>query len=127
MKKNTVIDAIILPLVYTIIGFDISRDIGVVKICKFGGAMCLKLFVNDRYKVMDLLYDHKIKIKDDCYTTLSQQEIANLVNFSKQKTNKIINELIDEGYIEVYKNLRGKYIITESGIKIIQLVRTTDV
>ena len=50
----------------------------------------LEYFSNDNYKVLKFLYDNQIQVKDEYYIVLSQQEIADMVQFSKLKTNGII-------------------------------------
>lgn len=47
----------------------------------------LEFFSNDRYDILKLLCDNQIKVKDDFYVPLSQQEIADIAHFSKLKTN----------------------------------------
>ena len=47
-------------------------------------------FTNDKYKILKFLYDNQIEIKNKKYVALSQQEIADSLHFSKNKTNKII-------------------------------------
>ena len=37
------------------------------------------------------------------------------MHFSKNKTNKIMQELKKEGFIDSFKNTKGKYIITNNG------------
>lgn len=50
-------------------------------------------FTNDKYKLLKFLYDNQIEIKNNKYIALSQQEIADSLHFSKNKTNKIMQEL----------------------------------
>lgn len=83
----------------------------------------LEFFSNDRYKVLKLLCDNQIKVKNDFYVPLSQQEIADIAHFSKLKTNKILNELIENECIDYFNGKRGKYAITKKGYKVIQLVQ----
>ena len=71
----------------------------------------LEYFANDNYKVFKFLYDNQIQVKDEYYIVLSQQEIADMVQFSKLKTNGIMQELREKGFIANYENKRRKYII----------------
>lgn len=89
--------------------------------------MSLQYFANDRYSILKILKDNQIRIKDEEYVPLSQQEIADLAHFSKQKTNKILNGLIDEGYVGRFKSLRGKYTITDKGEKVILTIKKSEV
>jgi len=87
--------------------------------------MSLEYFANDRYAILIILKENQIKIKAEEYVSLSQQEIADLAHFSKQKTNKIINELIDQGFVDNFNNMRGKYLVTPKGNKVIELINKT--
>ena len=82
----------------------------------------LEYFGNDNYKVLKFLYDNQIQVKDKYYIILSQQEIADMVQFSKLKTNGIIQDLREKGFIANYENKRRKYIITDMGYKVIELM-----
>ena len=82
----------------------------------------LEYFGNDNYKVLKFLYDNQIQVKDKHYIILSQQEIADMVQFSKLKTNGIMQDLREKGFIDNYENKRRKYIITDIGYKVIELM-----
>ena len=82
----------------------------------------LEYFGNDNYKVLKFLYDNQIQVKDKYYIILSQQEIADMVQFSKLKTNGILQELREKGFIDNYENKRRKYVITDIGYKVIELI-----
>ena len=82
----------------------------------------LEFFGNSYYKVLKVLYDNQIQVKDKCYVTLSQQEIADILHFSKLKTNGIIKELREKGFIANYENKRRKYVLTDIGYKVIELM-----
>ena len=66
----------------------------------------LEYFINHNYKILKFLYDNQIQVKDEYYIVLSQQEIADMVNFSKLKTNGILQELREKGFIANYENKR---------------------
>lgn len=83
----------------------------------------LEFFSNDRYKTLKMLCENQIKVKDDYYISLSQQELADMLHFSKLKTNKILNELIDNAFVECFNGKRGKYTITNKGHKVLQLIQ----
>ena len=61
--------------------------------------LSLEMFANDRYTILKLLKENQIKIKEETYASLSQQEIADLAHKSKLKTNRILNELIEAGFL----------------------------
>lgn len=83
----------------------------------------LEFFANDRYTLLKLLCDNQIKVKDNHYVALSQQEIADIAHFSKLKTNRLINELLDNGFIDFFNGKRSKYIITDKGHKVLYLIQ----
>ena len=87
----------------------------------------LEFFGNDRYSLLVMLQNNQIKVKDDFYIPLSQQEIADMIQFSKLKTNKLLNELMSNGYVEFYNGKRGKYSITEKGHKVLLLMQKMNV
>ena len=89
--------------------------------------MGLEFFANERFEILILLKENEIKVKEDEYVPLSQQEIADMAHFSKLKTNKILNELIDLDYVVPYMNKRGKYALTERGNKLIELFKNTNI
>lgn len=84
----------------------------------------LEYFGNDNYKVLKFLYDIQIPIEntEEKYIYLSQQEIANIIRFSKTKINAIMQELKRKGFIDNYNKKRGKYIITDIGKQVIELM-----
>jgi len=79
-------------------------------------------FTNDKYKILKCLYDNQIKVKNVKYIVLSQQELADILHFSKNKTNKIIQELKKDNFIDSYNNIKGKYIITDKGNKVVEII-----
>ena len=83
----------------------------------------LEFFSIDRYGILKLLSENQVKIKEDFYVPLSQQEIADMAHFSKLKTNKLLNELIDDGYISYFNGKRGKYMLTDKGMKVLHLIQ----
>lgn len=76
-------------------------------------------FINDKMKVLLILREHQVEIEGIKLCPLNQQEIANHVPCGKLKANQLINELIDDGYIEM-KRSKGRYIITEKGFELLK-------
>lgn len=68
-------------------------------------------FVNDKYKVLKCMATRQIPVNGLMIVKLSQQEIADILNFTKPKVNSIIKELKAAGYI-VQHSTRGKYSLT---------------
>ncbi|NFL41819.1 hypothetical protein FDB55_03515 [Clostridium botulinum] len=87
----------------------------------------LEFFANDKYKLLSVLKNNQIKIKKDLYIPLSQQEIADIAHFSKLKTNKIINELIDRNFLIIYKGKKGKYALTNKAYKVLEFMQETNI
>ena len=85
----------------------------------------LENFGNERYTILKILYINRTKVKDDSYTPLSQQEIADIAHYSKLKTNRIINELKNMNCVRAYQNKKGKYMITDAGEKVLQLMQVS--
>ena len=79
-------------------------------------------FTNDKYKLLKFLYDNQIEIKNNKYIALSQQEIADSLHFSKNKTNKIMQELKKDNFINTFNNTKGKYIVSNKGNKVVEIV-----
>ena len=81
-------------------------------------------FTNDKYKLLKFLYDNQIEIKNNKYIVLSQQEIADSLHFSKNKTNKIMQELKKDNFIDTFNNTKGKYIVTKNGKKVVKIIES---
>ena len=79
-------------------------------------------FTNDKYKLLKFLFDNQIKIKNNKYIALSQQEIADSLHFFKNKVNKIMQELKKDNFIDTFKNTKGKYIVSDKGNKVIEII-----
>lgn len=72
-------------------------------------------FMNDRFIVLKILYENQVTIGENQFTHVTQEELANLAQFSKAKVNKLLNELIDGGYVIMFNGIKGRYQITKSG------------
>lgn len=71
-----------------------------------------EFFVNDKYRVLDCMANRQISVNNEKVIKLSQQEIADILQFTKTKVNTIIGELKTNGYI-VQLSTRGKYALTD--------------
>lgn len=71
-----------------------------------------EFFVNDKYKVLECMANRQIPVNNAQIIKLSQQEIADMLHFTKTKVNVIIGELKANGYL-VQLSARGKYSLTE--------------
>lgn len=83
-------------------------------------------FMNDKYKVIECMAQRQISVNDKYIVKLSQQEIANILGFTKTKVNIIINDLKRNGYI-TQVSPRGKYILTDMAVREIEKIQGKEV
>ena len=67
-------------------------------------------------RVLDCMAQRQIVVNNETVIKLSQQEIADMLGFTKSKVNSIIRELIQKGYV-TQVNTRGKYALTENATR----------
>lgn len=82
-------------------------------------------FVNDKYRVLECMAQRQIAVSGKNIVKLSQQEIADILGFTKTKVNTIIRELKENGYI-TQVNVRGKYALTEKANSEIQKMQSKE-
>lgn len=70
-------------------------------------------FVNDNYKVLECMAQRQISVNDEVIIKLSQQEIADILGFTKTKVNGIVRALKQNGYLTQLSS-RGKYALTDA-------------
>lgn len=85
----------------------------------------LEIFTNDKYKLLKWIAENEVEYKKGKYLSASQQEIAETLHYSKSKTNKYVNELIQLNFIERYKK-NGKYSVTAEGYDAIKRIKKTE-
>lgn len=81
----------------------------------------LEIFTNDKYRLLKWIADNEVQYRKAKYLSSSQQEIADTLHYSKSKTNKYINELIQLNYLKRYKE-KGKYALTKNGNAVIKII-----
>lgn len=84
----------------------------------------IEFFTNDRYFVLNTLYEHQIEINNVEICPITQQEIADGLGCSKAKINMVLNELIDNGYVQIYNNTKGRYVLTDEAKKIMKKLKS---
>ncbi|MCX4307047.1 MAG: helix-turn-helix domain-containing protein [Acetatifactor sp.] len=84
----------------------------------------IEFFINDRYLVLKTLYEHQIEINNTEICPITQQEIADVLGCSKAKVNMVLNELINNGYVQIYNNTKGRYVLTEEAKKIMKKLKS---
>ena len=72
--------------------------------------MRIDLFLNDSYKILNLLYENQTVVLDKKVVPLTQSEIANELGMSKAKVNSLIGQLQNEEYVSLAT--RGKYAVS---------------
>lgn len=82
--------------------------------------MDIKLFLNDYYELIKLLHDNEVRVLDEVFVPLTQQQIADTLNYSKMKVNGMFIELQKRGLVE--QKSRGKYVLSDSVESIIKTV-----
>ena len=86
--------------------------------------MRIDLFLNDSYKILNLLYENQTVVLDKKVVPLTQSEIANELGMSKAKVNSLIGQLQKEEYVSLSTILN--YVLSEISILIIESMRRTD-
>lgn len=77
-------------------------------------------FMNDRFQILNILYENQVQIGEKQFVPVTQEELASLLKWSKAKVNKILNEVIEAGYVSVFSGTKGRYQITEKGFEAIK-------
>lgn len=77
----------------------------------------IKYFLNDKMKLLIVIKEHQINVAGITMCPMNQQEMADAVGCSKSTLNKMMRELVREGYVRVHK--RGKYILTKESQDVI--------
>lgn len=81
------------------------------------------MFLNDNYRVLMVLYENQQEINNHVFTAITQQEIADNMGYSLMKINAIIIKLKKYGYINPYRNSRGRYQLTDKAYILINDIK----
>lgn len=54
--------------------------------------MDIKLFLNDYYELIKLLHDNEVRVLDEVFIPLTQQQIADTSNYSKMNVYRIVKK-----------------------------------
>ncbi|MBQ3545649.1 MAG: helix-turn-helix domain-containing protein [Lachnospiraceae bacterium] len=82
--------------------------------------MGIELLLNDYYALLKLLHENEVVVLDETIIPLTQQQIADALDFSKMKVNSMFNVLQREGLIE--QKTRGKYVLSDRAENIIKSI-----
>ena len=80
--------------------------------------MGIELFLNDKYRLLKLLYDNQTLVLNRKVIPLTQQEISAELGMSKAKVNSLIGNLQENGFISL--ETRGKYALLDKGILMVE-------
>lgn len=80
--------------------------------------MNTRLFLNDYYRLLELLYDNQTVVLHKTVIPLTQADIAEALGISKAKINVLIGKLKEEGYLE--KSQKGKYRLLDKSLVMIE-------
>ena len=83
----------------------------------------INCFTNDNFKVLSYLFEIK---GSDNYARITQQEIADELDFSRATINKIIKVLKEEEYIIQDSLHIGRYLITDKAIMVINALKNIE-
>lgn len=86
--------------------------------------MGIEIFLNDKYKLLKLLYDNQTFVLNKKVIPLTQQEISAALGMSKAKVNSLIGDLQENGYISL--ETRGKYALLNKGVLIVEDINKTE-
>lgn len=87
--------------------------------------MMSDFFVNDRFKVLECMEQRQISVNDKSIVKLSQQEIADILGFTKTKVNNIVRDLKQNGYL-MQLSPRGKYMLTDTAYEEINRIKNRE-
>ena len=83
----------------------------------------IQYFTNDNFRTLAYLYDIR---NPQNKAHITQQEIADALEVSRVKKNKIIGELKKAEYITQDGNYNGRYILTDKAISMIETFRSIE-
>ena len=86
-----------------------------------GGRVMSDFFLNDKCKVLKCMAERQIPVNGEMVIKLSQQEIADILKFTKPKVNSIVRSLKDAGYL-IQHGARGKYSLTAKAVEELRII-----
>ena len=73
-------------------------------------------FLNDYYILLRCLVENEVNGKKGSFVPLSQNDLSKETGFCKAKVNKLIRQLIKDGYVNFLDN--SKYTINKKGYNV---------
>ena len=86
--------------------------------------MNIESYANEKYLVLNYFYTRQESFKDVMIVKTNLQSIADELHFRKMKAQELVNELVDDGMLLKY-TLKGKYQLTDKGIKLVEIFKDT--
>lgn len=83
----------------------------------------LDLFLNDNYRLLIVIYNHQQTINENTFSPITQQEMAEILGCSIMTVNPIIKKLKNQGYVNTYKNSRGRYQLTDKAKYLVREIK----
>lgn len=77
-------------------------------------------FTNTTFLVLSYLYDHRLK---NNLVVATQGEIAIAIGYSRPTINRILTTLCELGCVQTDGEHLGRYIVSSSGIKVVETIR----
>ena len=84
--------------------------------------MRLNYFSNDKYKLLKYLIDNTYKNDGEVYYQGNQQDLANNVHYSKQKTNFLMQDLCNDGFVLLIDKYHSIYRINKISIQVVKVM-----
>ena len=75
-------------------------------------------FVNEKTKILLVLKNKQVEIDGKRVCLLNQQEIATLIKCGKVKTNQLMKELVEDGYVSMV-SAKGMYVLSDKSFDIL--------
>lgn len=79
------------------------------------------MFVTNQYKVLEVMYENRLKVIDEEYCPLGQAEVAKKLHLSRVVVNRIFSELKEAGYVTMIT--RGKWKLSSNACEMIKVMR----
>jgi len=76
----------------------------------------------DYYKVLKILYDNQVKLKESKFVPLTQVEVSEKLGVSKTKVHFIFKDLQENILIYPYQSGRGRYCLSDKAKVIIEKI-----
>lgn len=83
----------------------------------------LIFFCNDKYKVLNYLYDIEYPEEYRYISKCTQDDLASMFSMGKSTVNRIINELISNGFLD-FVDHSGKYSVTKKGHESLRILNS---